>query len=155
MRLGGSPFDAEQPREPAMIASRRHGRQVPVHEPGNVHVSSQQQPSRQPELKLHGPPPGSLRVQAPPVQNSSDEHCESWPHGAPGQMPPNKWASPPLHSHEPPSRAQPPWRLHVALDAPGSVQQHESEQPELNAHGPPVGCLRVHTPPVQNSSDEH
>jgi len=70
-------------------------------------------------------------------------------------MPPNSWASPELHSHEPPSSAQDPWRLHVALDAPGRVQQQASVQPELNAQGPPLGCLSVQTPPVQNSRPEH
>ena len=51
-----------------------HGAHVPPHAPGNVQVPPQQHPSRQPELKLHGPPPGSFRVHAPPVQNSTDEH---------------------------------------------------------------------------------
>jgi hypothetical protein len=51
-----------------------HGAHVAVQEPGVVHVPAQQQPSRQPELKLHGPPPGCLSVQTPPVQNSTAEH---------------------------------------------------------------------------------
>jgi hypothetical protein len=115
----------------------------------------QQQESKQPELKAHEPPLGCFRVQTPPVQNSSDEHWESTLHGVPGHTPPNRWASPALHSHVPPPLMHAFWTPHVGAEPPGEVQQQRSSQPELKAHGPPLGCFRVQTPPVQNSTDEH
>ena len=117
--------------------------------------TAQQQESTQPELKLQEPPLCSWRVQTPLVQNSTDEHWESSLHGVPGQTPPKRWTSPALHSLDPPWLAQSLRTSQVALEALGVVQQHESRQPELNAHGPVCGCLRVHTPAVQNSTDEH
>jgi hypothetical protein len=68
---------------------------------------------------------------------------------------PNRWASPALHSQVPSFLAQSLWGSHVELEPPGVPQQHPSRQPELNAHGPSVGCFKVQTPPVQNSTDEH
>jgi hypothetical protein len=124
---------------------------VVVEAPGKV----QQQGSVQPELKAHGPPSGCLRVQTPPVQNSDDEHWESSLHRVPGHLPPNRWASPLLHSHVAPLAAQPVWELHTLFETPGTEQQQESTHPELKAHAPPSGCLSVQTPPVQNSSPEH
>jgi hypothetical protein len=89
------------------------------------------------------------------VQNSTSEHWESWLHGVPGHTPPKSSTSPALHSHVPPLSAQSLWRSHVVFEPPGSVQQQEFTQPELKAQAPPPGCLRVQTPPVQNSTGEH
>jgi hypothetical protein len=138
-----------------------HSQEPPssAHAPWRLHVSapprSQQHESKQPELKAHGPPLGCFRVQTPPVQNSSDEHCPSTLHGVPGHTPPNRWASPALHSQVPPPLKHAPCSPHVGAPPPADVQQQKSVQPELKAHGPPVGCFRVQTPPVQNSIVEH
>jgi len=115
----------------------------------------QQQNSVQPELNAHGPPSGCLSVQTPPVQNSIVEHWESWLHGVPGHTLPNRPASPAAHWHAPPLAAQSVWVLQMLLPMPGTVQQHDSTQPELKAHDSPCGCFRVQTPPVQNSIPEH
>jgi hypothetical protein len=93
-------------------------------------------------------------VQTPSVQNSIDEHWESSPHGVPGHTPPNSWASPALHWQVSPLAAQPLWRLQT-FEPPGTAQQQESTQPELKLQEPPLCSLRVQTPLVQNSIDEH
>jgi hypothetical protein len=97
---------------------------------------AQQQASRQPELKAHAPSLGCLRVQTPAVQNSTEEHSESWPHGVPGHMPPNSWTSPALHSHAPPLAAQSCCKAHV-LPPADPMQQHGALewQSELSPHG--------------------
>jgi hypothetical protein len=69
------------------------------------------------------------------VQYSTDEHCESSPHGVPGQTPANSWTSPALHSQVPPLAAQSCCRVQV-FPAANPLQQHGALewQSELSAH---------------------